>query len=207
MYKLRSLVLILLCVFTIKGICSKLDSLQVKFQIGLTGGFSQNNSMAGDIYVGFVSPQISKKLEFNLGYTYFKNTTDFDNVKDLLYYSHSIFGEANYFLSSNIYAGARLSVNMNFVDKASQDKYDLFSTRNPPTYFTGLSGFGQIGYNQPIGNVINLRLQGQIGLQNYRIATGALYYSNMDSPTTDSYTEEKQTKFLYDLSLGLIIKL
>ena len=207
MCKLRSLLLISLCAFTIKGVCSNRDSLHVKFQIGLTGGFSQNNSMAGDIYLGFVSPKISKKLEFNIGYNYFKNTTDFDNVKDLLYYSHGVFGEANYFLTSNIYAGAKLSVNMNFVDKASQNKYDLFNTRNPPTYFTGIAGFGQIGYNQPIGKVINLRLQGQIGLQNYRIATGALYYSNMDSPTTDSYTEEKQTKFLYDLSLGLIIKL
>ena len=96
---------------------------------------------------------------------------------------------------------------MNFVDKASQDIYVLFSTRNPPTYFSGLSGFGQIGYNQALGKVINLRLLGQIGLHNYRIATGALYFSNMDSPTTDSYTEEKQTKFLYDLSLGLNIKL
>jgi len=207
MYKLRSLVLISLCAFTIKGVCSDSDSLQNKFHLGLDGGFSQNYSMAGDIYLGFVSPKISKKLEFNLGYSYFKNTTDFDNVKDLLYYSHGIFGEANYFLTSNIYAGARLSVTMNFVDKASQDIYVLFSTRNPPTYFTGLAGFGQIGYNQALGKVINLRLQSQIGLQNYRIATGALYFSNMDSPTTDSYTEEKQTKFLYDLSLGLIIKL
>ena len=207
MYKLRSLVLISLCAFTIKGVCSDMDSLQVKFQIGLTGGFSQNNSMAGDIYLGFVSPKISKKLEFNIGYNYFKNTTNFDNVKDLLYYSHGVFGEANCFLTSNIYTGARLSVNMNFVDKASQDIYVLFSTRNPPTYFSGLSGFGQIGYNQALGKVINLRLQGQIGLHNYRIATGALYFSNMDSPTTDSYTEEKQTKFLYDLSLGLNIKL
>ena len=209
MYKLRSLILIALCAFAIKGVCSGLDSLQYKFHFGLSGGLSQNNSLSGDIYGGMVIPLNSYIIETNFGYTYFKNTTDFDNVKDLLYYSHGIFGEANYFLTSHFYGGVRVSLNMNFVDKASQKKYDEASTRNPPTYFTGIAGFGQLGYNLPIGRKINLRLQGQVGVQNFHIATGALYFSNSNPPfnISDRYTEEKQSKLLYNLSVGLIVKL
>ena len=199
--------LIVLFAFTTNGNCASPDSLQNKLHFGVNGGININNSLSGDIFGGLIIPNNSEKIEANFGYTYFKNTTDFDNVKNLLYLSHGIFGEANYFLNKSVFVGARLSLNMNFVDKESQNKYDLISNRNPPTYFTGIAGFGQLGYNQPIGQRINLRLQGQIGLQNYTIATGALYFSNMDFPTTDIYTEEKQAKLLCNLTLGLIVKL
>lgn len=207
MRKTGILVLIGLFIFITNGNCSGSDSLQIRFHFGANGGINQNNSSCGDVFGGLIIPYNSKRIEANLGYTYFKNTTNFDKVKDLLYRSHGVFGEANYFFDKNIYAGVRFSLNMNFVDKESQNKYDLVSNRNPPTYFTGIAEFGQLGYNQPIGQRVNLRLQGQIGLQNYRIATGALYFSNMDLPTTDRYTEEKQLKLLCNLTLGLIVKL
>lgn len=209
MSKLQSYLLIAFCTFTIKGVCSSSDSVQSKFHFGFTGGFSQNNSLSGDMYGGMIIPLYSFKIETNFGYTYFNNTTDFDNVKDLLYYSHGVFCEANYFLTSNFYGGVRVSINMNFVDKISQNKYDDVSARNPPTYFTGIAGFGQLGYNLPIGKKINFRLQGQAGIQNYHIATGALYFSSSNGPfnISDEYTEEKQSKFLYNFSVGLLVKL
>ncbi len=211
MNKLRIFVIIGMFVITIKAYCSDSDSLQSKFHFGLTGGFSQSSSLSGDFFGGLIFPLNSNRIESNIGYSYFKNKTDFDNVIDLWYYSHGVFGEANFFLISNVYAGARLSVNMNFVDKESQNMYDKISPKDPPTYFTGIAGFGQLGFIQPVGKRINFRLQGQIGIQNYRIATGALYFSNSNSPIPDNmkdkYAEEKQSKFLYNLSLGLIIKL
>lgn len=207
MKKIGIVVLIVLFAFTTRGNCAGADSLQIKIHLGLNGGISRNNSLSGDIFGGLTIPYNLQKIEANLGYTYFENTTDFDNVQDLLYFSHGVFAEANYFLNKNIYAGARISLNMNFVDKESQNKYDLLSIRNPPTYFTGIAAFGQIGYNQPIVKKVNLRLQGQIGLQNYRIANGALYFSNTDLITTDRYTEELQAKLIYNLTIGFIVQL
>jgi hypothetical protein len=158
---------------------SDTDSIPSKFQIGLKGGISQNNTFSGDVSFGFVFKLNKKRTEVNAGYTYFNNTTDFDQVEDLLYFSHGLFGEINFFLISNFYAGARLSVNMNFVDEESQNKYSRNSDRDPPTYFTGMSACGQLGYSQPIGKSFCIRLQGQIGVHNYRMATGALYYSTL----------------------------
>jgi len=43
--------------------------------------------------------------------------------------------------------GARISVLGNWVDEASQDKYDEERTRKPPTYFSSWAAFGHIGYN------------------------------------------------------------
>ncbi len=207
MKKFGIVVLIVLFAFTTNGNCAITDSLQNKLHFGINGGINRNNYLSGDIFGGVIIPINSEKIEANIGYANFKNKTDFDNVKDLLYISHGIFGEANYFINKNIFVGTRLSLNMNFVDNESQNKYDLVSNRNPPTYFTGIGYFGQLGYNQAIGQRVNFRLQGQIGLQNYKMATGALYFSNMNSPSTDRYTEENQVKLLCNLTLGLIVKL
>jgi hypothetical protein len=96
---------------------------QNSFHLGLTGGISQNNFMSGDVFGGLIFPMNSNTVESNIGYTYFYNKTDFDHVKDLFYKSHGIFGEINCFLNSKIYVGARASINMNFVDEESQNKY------------------------------------------------------------------------------------
>ena len=209
--KLKIFITIGILAISIKANCSNFDNLQNKFHFGLIGGFSQSSSLSGDFLGGLIFPLDSNKIELNIGYSYFKNKTNFDNVKDLWYYSHGVFSDFNFFFVSNIYIGARLSANMNFVDKESQNMYDEISPKKPPTYFTGIASYAQIGFIQPIGKRINFRLQGQIGIQNYRIATGALYFSNSSSPIPDSikdrYAEEQQSKFLYNLSLGLMIKL
>jgi hypothetical protein len=211
MTKIKVVIITGLILLYAKGNCMVPDSSPKLFLVGLTGGISQNNSFSGDIYGGYIFPVNSTKGEAIFGYTYFDNTTNFDNVKDLVYSSHGVFGELNYFLTSKIYAGARFSINMNFVDKESQNKYEQVSIKDPPVYFTGKAILGQVGYNQPLSRNASIRLQGQLGVHNYQMETGIVYFSNDRSPVPDQfkdkYAKELQLKILTNLSLGFIIRL
>lgn len=174
------------------------------FHFGLLGGYSQNKQLTGDIYGGLNVFVNNKLSEVNLGYTFFDNQTNFDNVNNIYYRSHGLFGEFNYFFSPKFYVGIKSSLNMNFVDSVSQIRYELLSPRNAPTYFTGLAFFLQSGFKQNISKNISLRLQGQLGVQNYHIANGALYFSNSSYQyESEEYKEEIQSRFLYNISLGL----
>jgi len=211
MNNLRFFVIVGMLAFVINVQCAENANLQSKFHIGTSGGYSLNNSFSGDIYGGLPLSLNSKNLEQNFGISYFKNSTDFDNVKGLFYNSFGIFTEVNYFLITNFYIGARYSINMNFVDPESQNTYTKLSPKDPPTYFTGMAVFCQFGYSQSIGEKFIIRLQSQTGIQNFRMATGALYFSNSDSPIPsnlrDKYAEEHQSKLLSNLSVNLIVKL
>lgn len=137
MRKIRVLIVFGVFLFKINGYCIDSISSMKKFHVGLTGGLSQNSSMSGDIFGGYIFTLNSTRGEANFGYTYFDNTTNFDNVKDIAYSSHGLFGEFNYYLTTKIYTGARFSVNMNFVDEESQRKYEQNSIKDPPIYFNG----------------------------------------------------------------------
>ena len=209
MSKIRVLIVFGLFLFDINGYCIEPISSQKKFLVGLTGGLSQNTSLSGDIYGGYIFTLNSTRCEVNLGYTYFDNTTNFDSVNDLVYSSHGLFSAFNYYLTSKIYAGVRFSINMNFVDEKSQIKYEQYSIKDPPIYFTGEAILGQIGYNQMLLKNLSFRLQGQFGIHNYQMETGAVYFSNDNSPVPDKfkdkYAKELQLKFLYNLSAGFVV--
>lgn len=181
-----------------------------KIIFGVTGGVSQNSSLTGDIYGGYKFVNNDMQFETNLGYSFFQNSTKFDGFESIFYDSHGVFGEFNYFLTPGLFTGVRASINMNFVDGKSQDNYEQQSTKDAPTYFTGIALFGQIGYNVLCLRNLDFRLKAQLGLQNYLIGTGAIYISNDTSPVPaefrDKYARELQLKLLGNLSIGIIIK-
>jgi hypothetical protein len=199
--------LVVLFFFFTKTSYAEADSLGYKYVLGFAGGISQYNNFSADIYFGFPISMKNGQMDLNIGYTHFKNQTNFDGVKDLLFSSHGIYVDANFLLSAQFYTGFRFAVNGNWVDKASQEEYDQSSSRKPPTYFSGLAWLGYLGFNQALGSHLSLRLQTQLGLQNYKIANGSLLFSNSNTPTTASYTEEKRIKFLYNLSLGVHVRI
>jgi hypothetical protein len=209
MSKIRVLIVIGLFFFSFYGYCIDPIISTKKFHFGLTGGFSQNSSMSGDIFGGYIFTLNSTKSEANFGYTYFDNTTNFDNVKDIVYSSHGLFGEFNYYMTPKIYTGARFAINMNFVDEESQRKYEQNSIKDPPIYFNGKAILGQIGYNQKLIKNSSLRVQGQLGVHNYQMETGAVYFSNDHSPVPaqfkDKYAKELQLKLLFNLSASFLI--
>jgi hypothetical protein len=200
-----TLIALLFC--SAKNIHAASDSLGYQFITGFAGGISQQNSFSADVYVGFPFASKTGLMELNAGYTHFRNQTNFDGVKDLAFSSHGIYVEWNYFFRPKLYTGIRLAVNGNWVDEASQDKYDQVSTRKPPTYFSGTAGLGHLGFNQTLGSNVCIRLQTQLGIQNFRIANGSLLFSNTDTPTSIGYTEEKRIRLLYNLSLGLVVRI
>jgi len=202
--RIRNFAAAFFILFNTMNVWSSNNGQNSSFHFGFLGGYNQNMQLSGDMYGGLNVILNKKQSEVNFGYTYFDNQTMFDNVYNMLYRSHGMFCEFNYFFVPKVYVGVKSSLNMNFVDTDSQIRYELSSPRNAPTYFTGLAFFLQSGFKQNISKNICLRLQGQLGVHNYHIATGAIYFSNSTYLyESEKYIEEIQSRFLYNISAGL----
>lgn len=184
------------------------DSTKIRMALGATGGLSQYSSLSGDIYGGVIIPFNLNKAEINFGYTYLKNGTDYSGVKDLEFNSHGLFIEGNYYLIKGLYGGLKFAINFNWVDNESQKKFDIYPDTDSPTFFSGIAGYGHIGYYQPIGENFGIKLQGQIGFHNYKISEGWLLIDNSSNDLRDAqHGIESHAELLYNLSLGLTFRL
>ncbi len=187
---------------------SDADSTKMRMALGVNGGISQNNSLSGDIYGGVVIPINKNRLETNFGYSFFKNITDYGGVKELQFSSHGLFLEGNYYFTEGFYGGARFAINFNWVDKESQEKFEIYPDTDSPTFFSGIAGYGHLGYHLSIGEKFGIKLQGQIGLHNYKIAEGWLLIDNSSSDVRNAqFGIERHAELLYNLSIGLTFKL
>ncbi len=81
------------------GYSQNTDSLKNNFQAGIIGGFSQNEFVTFDVLGGRKFNTFSKLVEANIGYSYSQNLTNYNSVKNILYFSHWLFAEGNYFLN------------------------------------------------------------------------------------------------------------
>ena len=197
--------LIGMMLFFTDGIAS--DS-KKSFAVGLTGGLSQKNYYSGDVYGGLVLPVGKTFFEANAGYTTFVNETSYQAIQDLKFNSHGIFIEGNYFMIKGLYCGLRLAFNLNHVTKDSQAKFDVYPNIDPPTTFFGEAVYGQIGYYQPLGEKLGIKIQGQIGFHNYKITQGWQISSGSGSSLRDEqYGIERHGDLLHNLSIGLVINL
>lgn len=184
------------------------DSTKVRVLIGAAGGLSQHRSFSGDVYGGVILPLKSKKVNANIGYTYFQNSTSYSQVNDLKFSSHGLFLEGNFYLMKGFYAGLKLSVNLNLVDKTSQQKFDIYPDTDSPTFFGGTAGYLNLGYHKSIVDKIGIKLQGQIGLHNYKISENWLLIDNTDDDFRDEeFGIESHAEFLYNFSIGFTYQL
>jgi hypothetical protein len=187
---------------------SAADSTKNKLSLGITTGLSQAAFFSGDIFVEGILPIHSHKLGLAFGYLHFQNTTDYGGVKDLGFSSHGFFSEGNYYFTDGFYGGLRLALNFNWVAGESQKKFDAVPDKNSPTFFTGIAKYLHLGYHLPIGKNTGIKLQGQIGLHNYKISEGWLLIHNSSNDIRDEQSGiEKHLEFLYNLSAGFTLKL
>lgn len=206
--KIKQLICITgLIFFTSSLSASNSNDAKMRISFGAAGGISQHSSLSGDIYGGLVVPVNRNKLETNFGYSFFKNNTDYSGVKDLLFSSHGLFIEGNYYFTEGFYGGARFAINFNWVDKESQEKFKNYPDTDSPTFFPGTAGFAHLGYHLPISKKIGIKLQGQIGLHNYKITEGWLLIDTSDDARNAQYGIERHAELLYNLSIGLTFKL
>jgi hypothetical protein len=183
------------------------DSTKNNVTLGISAGLAQNTSFSADVFVESILPIHSHNFGMSFGYLHFKNTTDYSGVKDLEFSSHGLFTEGNYYFSDAFYGGLRFALNFNWVVGESQKKFDDVPDIDSPTFFTGIAGYMHLGYHQPIGKNIGIKLQGQIGLHNYKIAQGWLLVDNSsDDIRNAQFGIEKHAAFLYNLNVGFTYK-
>lgn len=113
--------------------------------IGINGGLTQQETFSGDIFGGYTFLIGGNVGEANIGYATFKRSTRFDGVDNLWYTSHGLFCEFNYHYKTGLFVGARLMLNYNFINEASQQWYIDNNTKDPPVLFPGIAPYGQLG--------------------------------------------------------------
>ncbi len=187
---------------------SATDKQNVRIILGFTGGVSQQNSLSGDIYGGIIMPVDKSKIELNCGYSFFKNNTNYSRIEDLEFSSHGLFMEGNYYIIDKLYGGLRFAVNFNWINKESQQKFNKYPDIDSPTFFSGLAGYAHLGYHQPITKKIGVKLQGQMGIHNYKIAEGSVLIDNSSSDIINlQFGIERHTELLYNVSISLTFKI
>ena len=195
--------LLLVILFANKSLCTERDAREKRFSVGVTGGIAQSNSFSGDLYGALRF----KKNDLNFGYLNFGNKTSYKGVSDLQFKSHGLFVEGNHYLIGGLYTGLRFSVNFNWINKESHKLFDNNPNLDSPTFFSGIAGYGQIGYCHPIGNTFSIKIQTQIGLHNYKISQGWFLIDNSnDDFRNERLGIERHAEILYNLSIGLLFK-
>jgi hypothetical protein len=177
--------------------------------IGVSSGVNHQGYYSGDIYYGFYSNILNNKIEINTGYSYFGKRTKFDNYDRIIYVSHGVYCDANYFLLPNFFTGLRLAIDGNFVDKESQQDYTLAIGKKPPLFFLGKTFLFNIGFAIPVSEWLEFRICGQTGFHNYKIQTG-WEVGNNSSPIPaqfrDTHAKELQLKLIGNIKGALLIK-
>jgi hypothetical protein len=202
-------VLISIILLAASGLYANSNDNQRKHHIGISSGINQYGYFTGDLFFGTNPFRSSKNIEINAGYSYFCNHTDFDNFKGIIYSSHGLFCDANYFLLSNVFIGVRLAIDGNFVDEKSQNEYTSLIGKEPPLFFLGKTLLFNLGLNIPFEKNLNFRIIGQAGVHNYEIQTG-WQIGNSSSPIAeqiqDTHAKELQLKLMANIKGVFLIR-
>jgi hypothetical protein len=182
---------------------------RAKTYIGVSSGINHLGYYSGDIFCGFHPHLLKDKFEILCGYSYYCNRTLFDHYDRIIYTSHGVFCDANYLLTSNIFAGIQLAFDGNFVTKDSQMKYTSAIGKEPPLFFLGKTILVDIGFILPVSKSLEFRITGQGGFHNYTIQTG-WEIGNNSSPIPEQYkvthAKELQLKPMGNIKGALLIK-
>ncbi len=184
------------------------DSTKSQYSFGITSGYAQNGTLSGNAYFGLSFPYRDQSFDLNFGYQYFESLTEYGGVQDLVFHSHGLFSEGNFYVSPNLYLGLRLALDFNLVEQTSRNRFAPLIEIDSPELFTGFSLFTQLGYRIPVTEHLGIKLEGQIGLHNYWISEGWIIIPSSDSQVRNArFGTYRRFGFLYNLNLGLHYRL
>ena len=197
--------------FACRNICIADDKVNKSFSkhVGFNMHVAQYKTLGADVFVGTKLPRRSQKYTLNGGLNYFQNFTSFDGVKNLKFSTYGLYVEGSRNVSEYFFLGTRIGLNLSFVDAESRLKYTKLTSKDPPSYFTGIAAWVQGGYINKIAQSLDLKILAQFGLHNFKITTGGIIFSSDNNhPNLDpNYILESKNLPLYSIGIGLIYHL
>lgn len=186
--------------FPYQGTCIERDSSKAVLMVGVLGGITQHANVGMNIISG-CRLQIDKhKFEIIGGALFNESSTNYKNLKNLTYRSYGFCGGGNYFLTDHFYLGGLFSFDLSWMNPETASKYVTYTRFS--SFFTGVTGLAQLGYNCRLSNRWHMRIQSQFGLNSYE-----LFASKSNDPNIiiqESRIKSLQNDILYNVSIGLV---
>ena len=177
--------------------------------IGFSGGYNNYNTFQGELYLKSELKLSNLNSEIKIGINNRSYQLTFDNVSELNASSIGFFGDvAVYPFDNGLFTGLRWElINFNWLTEDSKNKIIKEKNYTPTDLYTGTCIFFQIGYKFKISNTFGIKLYGQPGFQQFKISNGSFSSGSYVQGSTDNIIVENHYKFIYNVNLGLTIKI
>jgi len=180
-----------------------------KDQVGASYSRDINNNLSLNIYFGERIREKNRHAyyssNFEFGYFFHQNKTNFLGVNTLKYYSHSLYAGVNKIFFDRVYIGGLLGFSGNWVSKESKAYFRNNTSLNKhPIYFGGILFGIKTGVVQKLINNVYLNIHSQIGAHLFEVGEGVVS-SLIDSEEEEIYTEVDLNYFI-NFGAGLIFE-
>jgi len=179
-----------------------------KDQISASYSRDIDNNLSLNIYFGERTREKNRHAyyssNFEFGYFFHQNKTNFLGVNTLKYYSHSLYAGVNRIFFDRVYVGGFLGFSGNWVSKESKAYFRNNTSLNKhPIYFGGILFGVKAGVVQKLMNNLYLNIHSQVGANWFEVGEGVV--SSLIDDDEEIYTEVKLNYFI-NFGAGLIFE-
>jgi hypothetical protein len=173
------------------------------FSIGASGGYTNYETFTPEVFGQIRTALFQCPFEPKAGISYRTFDAEFRGVDQLETKSIGLFAEATIFpFQKYFFTGVRWDlITFNWFTNSSLKKLDSDLSS---IIFSGTSFYGIAGIDIPVFKKIRFRLYGMPEFQEYKVSDGNFSSGNYVS---DGTIQESYTKFVYQVNLGLVIRL
>lgn len=181
------------------------------FSVGLNANYTNESAFCGELFLKKGIRLFRQQAEIKAGIGNRSYSFTFDGVQDLQASSVGLFGDLVIypFNQDGFFVGIRLEpINLNWLSAASMSRFENDRGYRPSSLYSGACAFFQVGYRIRVSDRFRLRLYGQPGVQQFSISNGDTTFGDyVDGDPTEGFISESQYKFIYNVNLGVEIRL
>ncbi|MEC3882083.1 hypothetical protein [Parapedobacter sp. 10938] len=181
------------------------------FSVGFNANYTNESAFGGELFLKRGITLFQQQTEIKAGIGNRSYSFAFDGVQDLQAASVGLFGDlAIYpFNQDGFFVGVRLEpINLNWLAMESMSRFENDKGYRPSSLYSGACAFFQAGYRLRVSDRFRVRLYGQPGVQQFRISNGETTFGDyIDGDSTEGLISESQYKFIYNVNLGVEIRL
>ena len=178
---------------------------------GLSANYTNENVFGGELFLKRGIRLFRQQAEIKAGIGNRSYAFGFDGVENLQASSVGLFGDlAIYpFHQDGFFVGIRLEpLNLNWLTEGSMVRFENGRGYRPSSIYSGACALFQLGYRFRFSDRFRLRLYGQPGVQQFRISNGNTTFGDyIDTQEGDGVIVENQYRFIYNVNLGIEVRL
>jgi hypothetical protein len=191
------------CLILLTTVCSSQSKIFTDLSFGISGGYTNYRTFTPEIFVQKNLTLFNRPFEPKIGINYRSVESSFQEIDNLETKSAGLFAEITIFpFHRYLFAGIRWdAITLNWLTDEALKKLDPDLSF---IMFNGTNLYGIAGVDIPVSDKVGFRLYGMSGIKNYTVSDGTFSSGNYVS---DGIARESHTDFVYQLNVGIVIRL